>query len=51
MSKAEKEFVDEINRLKEALTRTKSEYLKADYTKAIKKMEKEIAEYRRYMYG
>lgn len=43
------EFVDEMNRLEEAICKTNSEYLKRDYSKALKKMERELADYDRFM--
>ena len=32
--------INEINRMKDAIARTQSPYLKRDYTKAIKRLEK-----------
>lgn len=51
MTKPEQEYVTEINRLKEAISKTKSEYLKRDYSKRIKRMNSELKQYRKYMYG
>ena len=48
MDKAEGKHIAEINRLKEAREKTKSEYLRRDYTKAIRRMQNELKEYRRY---
>jgi hypothetical protein len=48
MSQREK-FVEEINRLKIAIKKTKSIKLRNDYTKAVKRMLKELAEYDRFM--
>lgn len=50
MTKAEKEYVIEINRLRKAVSETKSNYLKRDYGKKISRMEKELEEYRSYRY-
>lgn len=44
MSQREK-FVEEINRLKIAIAKTTSKYLKKDYTKQLKQMQKDLAEY------
>lgn len=49
MTKAEQEHIAEINRLKSAIEKTQSKYLKKDYAKRIKRMESELAEYRRFM--
>ena len=48
MDRAEEKHIAEMNRLKDARERTTSEYLKRDYTKAIRRMENELREYRRY---
>lgn len=48
MDKAEARHVSEINRLKEACGKTKSDYLRRDYQKAITRMERELKEYRNY---
>ena len=40
---------EEINRLKIAIRKTKSIKLRNDYTKAVKRMLKELAEYDRFM--
>lgn len=40
--------VKEINRLKEATSKTQSKYLKRDYEKRIHKLKKELREYCRY---
>lgn len=45
------EFVSEINRYRQAISQTNSKYLKRDYLKKIKKMEKDLAEYDRYHKG
>lgn len=46
MDKAEIKQIEEIDRLKKACQKTSSRYLKADYQKAIRRMESELAEYR-----
>ena len=48
MSKAEKDIVDEIARLEDAVARTKSEKLTRDYTKRIFRLKRELSEYRRF---
>ena len=47
--KRRQEFVDEMNRLEQAICNTHSEYLKRDYSKTLKKMKRELAEYDRFM--
>ncbi len=44
-------FIDEIRRLKKACRETSSEYLKRDYTKAIKRKKKQLATYDMLMKG
>ena len=44
-------FVNEIKRMKEAIKKTKSEKLKTDYLKAIKRMNKQLKIYDRYKKG
>lgn len=51
MANAEKEYVAEMNRLREAIKKTNSEYLEADYSKALKRMKRELKEYRRFRSG
>lgn len=51
MDKAEQKHVAEMERLKDAIARTDSKHLKKDYTKALKRMQNELKEYRRYKYG
>lgn len=46
--KRRQEFVDEMNRIRQAIQRTDSEYLKRDYSKALKVMERELADYDRF---
>lgn len=48
MDKKREEFIKEINRLKEARSKTKSSYLIKDYTKAIKEMEQDLVMYDRF---
>lgn len=48
MDKQRQKFVEEINRLKQALKETESIYLKKDYKKAIREMEQELKEYDKY---
>ena len=42
------EFVAEMNRLRDALDRTRSPMLRRDYTKALRKMERDLADYDRF---
>ena len=51
MDKAELNQITEINRVKDALTRTESKFLKRDYEKHLLRLRNELAEYRRYKYG
>lgn len=51
MDKMREKHVAEINRLKDAIERTNSEYLKRDYSKALKRMQAELREYDRYKSG
>lgn len=51
MTKAEQEYENEIARLQKAVAKTQSNYLKRDYGKKISRMQKELEEYRHYMYG
>lgn len=51
MTKAEQEYVTEINRLQQAIEKSESIYLKRDYGKKIRKMTAELREYRQFMYG
>ena len=50
MSQRDK-FVSEIRRLEAALNNTDSKYLKADYSKAIVRMRRELAQYDRFQAG
>lgn len=45
MDKQRAAFVKEIDRLRMAYNKTKSNYLRRDYGKAISRMEKELEEY------
>lgn len=45
MDKMRQAHVDEINRIKRALEKTTSEYLKRDYTKALRRLTMELREY------
>ena len=47
--KRRQEFVDEMERLKQAIRKTHSEYLKKDYIKALKTMKRELTDYDRFM--
>lgn len=51
MDKMREKHVAEIERLKTAIAKTKSIYLKRDYEKALKRMQKELKEYDRYKGG
>jgi hypothetical protein len=44
MNQREK-FIEEMNRLKQAIAKTTSKYLIKDYTKQLKQMQKDLAEY------
>ena len=48
MNKQREKFVLEMQRLVEEINKTNSPYLKRDYTKKLKKMRKELAEYDYY---
>lgn len=45
MDKMRESFVLEMERIKSAIACTTSGYLKRDYTKALKRMERELKEY------
>lgn len=49
MDKRRQEFVDEMKRIERAIYRTQSEHLKRDYSKALKAMKRELADYDRFM--
>lgn len=51
MDKIRKKHIAEMERLKTAIEKTDSEYLKRDYEKALKRMQKELREYDRYKGG
>ena len=51
MDNAEKRQLAEIQRLRDAISKTDSEKLRRDYTKGIKRLSQELAEYRELRYG
>lgn len=51
MDKMRQKHIDEMECLKDAISKSESEYLKRDYTKALKRMEKELKEYDRFKGG
>lgn len=51
MDKAEEKHVKEMERLKQALQKTDSIFLRRDYEKALKRMKDELNEYRKFRYG
>ena len=51
MDKMREKHVAEIERLKTAMEKTDSEYLKRDYGKALKRMQRELRDYDRYKRG
>ena len=51
MDKMREKHVAEMERLKTAMEKTDSEYLKRDYKKALKRMSAELKEYDRYKGG
>ncbi|MED4061685.1 hypothetical protein [Priestia megaterium] len=51
MDKQREKFVQEMKRMEEAIERTNSEYLKYDYTKALKRMKLELAYYDKFKGG
>ena len=51
MDKMREKHVAEMERLKTAIKKTDSEYLKRDYKKALKRMSAELKEYNRYKGG
>lgn len=48
MDKARENHMKEMNRLQNAIKNTNSPYLISDYTKAYKRMERELKEYDMY---
>ena len=42
------EFVSQMERLRKAIKKTESEYLKRDYKKALRNMELELRDYNRF---
>lgn len=51
MDNAEKHQLAEIQRLRDAISKTDSDKLRRDYTKGIKRLSQELAEYRELRYG
>ena len=51
MDKRREKHVAEMDRLKDAMARTKSNHLRCDYGRALKRMQKELEEYDRYKGG
>ena len=51
MDKMREKHVAEIERLKTAIKKTDSEYLKRDYKKALKRMQRELRDYDGYKGG
>ena len=51
MDKMREKHIAEMERLKNLIANTKSEYLKRDYEKALKRMQKELKEYDKYKGG
>ena len=51
MSKERGEIIREIFRLERAVYKTKSEHLRRDYGKAIKRLRRELAVYDQYKQG
>lgn len=45
MDKMREQFVSDMQRMEQALQNTTSPYLKRDYTKALKRMKRELEEY------
>lgn len=50
MTNAEKEYVQEMNRIREAIKKTDSKALKRQYNTHLRRMEKELKEYRFHYY-
>lgn len=51
MTRAEEMQINEIRRMRVAMANSESEYLKRDCIKAIRRLKKELAEYRSLYYG
>ena len=51
MDNAEKRQLAEIQRLRDAISKTDSEKLRRDYSKGIKRLSQELIEYRELRYG
>ncbi len=48
MDKMRKKHIDEMDRIRQAINNTGSEYLKRDYLKALNQMQKDLDEYDTY---
>ena len=48
MDKMRDAFVAEMDRLRDAISRTKSEHLRREYGKALKRMERDLRDYDRF---
>ena len=51
MDKMREKHIAEMKRLKTAMEKTDSEYIKRDYEKVLKRMQKELKEYDKYKGG
>ena len=51
MDRMREKHIAEMNRLKEAIKKTNSKHLKADYGKSLKRMQNELKEYDNYKGG
>lgn len=51
MDKAERAQLAEISRIKEAMKKTTSKCLLSDYGKNLRRLKRELREYRMYKYG
>lgn len=51
MDKAEKAHLEKIKEIETALAKTNSDCLKRDFTKNLKRLKRELKEYRRCKYG
>lgn len=50
MDKMRKKHIEEMERIRQAIKNTKSEYLKRDYLKVLNQMQKDLSEYDMYRY-
>jgi hypothetical protein len=48
MDKMRKKHIEEMDRIRQAINNTESEYLKRDYLKALNQMQKDLDEYDMY---